>query len=82
MATVMDISMGHLLGKTIGMGMTVEMKTQFLRPARKGIATVEGSFVKKGVHFRLWKAGFGAKIANLRPLQPPPGKCLIEKLAF
>ena len=31
MATVMDISMGHLLNKTIGKGATIEMKIQYLR---------------------------------------------------
>ena len=47
-AAVMDISMGHLLHKTAGMGITVEMKTQYLRPVLKGAATVEGRFIKKG----------------------------------
>ena len=48
MATVMDISMGHLLNKTAGMGATVEMKVQYLRPVRKGWVTCEGRFIKKG----------------------------------
>lgn len=47
-ATVLDISMGHLLQKTIGPGMTLEMKTQFLRPARAGRLRAEGRFLKKG----------------------------------
>ena len=66
MAAVMDISMGHLLGKTIGMGITIEMKTQYLRPAKKGLATVEGRFIKKGrtlsfMESRLW--GSDGKLA-------------------
>lgn len=47
-AAVMDISMGHLLRKTLGPGITIEMKTQYLRSMAKGIATVEGRFIKKG----------------------------------
>lgn len=47
-AAVMDISMGHLLRKTIGPAITIEMKTQYLRSVAKGIATVEGRFIKKG----------------------------------
>ena len=47
-AFVLDISMGHLLKKTIGAGMTLEMKTQYLRPARAGRIRAEGKFLKKG----------------------------------
>ncbi len=48
MAAVMDISMGHLLHKTSGMGATIEMKIQYLRPVRQGRVTCEGRFIKKG----------------------------------
>ena len=48
MATVMDISMGHLLNKTVGKGATIEMKIQYLRPLREGRVTCEGRFIKKG----------------------------------
>ena len=48
MATVMDISMGHLVNKTSGMGATIEMKIQYLRPVRKGQVICEGRFIKKG----------------------------------
>ena len=48
MAAVMDISMGHLLNKTVGMGATIEMKIQYLRPVRQGRVTCEGRFIKKG----------------------------------
>lgn len=47
-AFVLDISMGHLLKKTIGPGMTLEMKTQYLRPARAGRIRAQGKFLKKG----------------------------------
>ena len=48
MAAVMDISMGHLLNKTAGMGATIEMKIQYLRPVRQGRVICEGRFIKKG----------------------------------
>lgn len=48
MATVMDISMGHLLKKTVGKGATIELKIQYLRPVREGRVTCEGRFIKKG----------------------------------
>lgn len=47
-ATVMDISMGHLLTQAVGTGMTLEMRTQFLRPARTGTIRAEATFLKKG----------------------------------
>ena len=46
-ATAMDISMGHLLNRYIRTGITLEMKTQFLRPVL-GPARCEGRFLKKG----------------------------------
>ena len=67
-AAVMDISMGHLLHKTAGMGITIEMKTQYLRPALKGRTIVEGRFIKKGralsfMESRLW--GSDGKLAAM-----------------
>jgi uncharacterized protein (TIGR00369 family) len=48
-ATVMDISMGHLLRKAYGAGgATLEMKIQYLRPVRSGIAVCTGRFTKRG----------------------------------
>ena len=47
-AAVMDISMGHLLNKTAGMGATIEMKIQYLRSVGQGQVTCEGRFIKKG----------------------------------
>jgi len=47
-ATVLDISMGHLLTRTVGRGMTLEMGTKYLRPARAGRLRAEGRFLKKG----------------------------------
>jgi len=46
-AIAMDISMGHLLNRFLRTGVTLEMKTQFLRPIL-GPSRCEGSFTKKG----------------------------------
>ncbi|MEM6972673.1 MAG: PaaI family thioesterase [Pseudomonadota bacterium] len=48
LATVMDISMGHLVNKVAGPGATIEMKIQYLRPVGSGTVTVEGSFLRRG----------------------------------
>ena len=48
MASVMDISMGHLVKKVAGPGATIEMKVQFLRPVTAGTVTCEGRFTKRG----------------------------------
>lgn len=48
MASVMDISMGHLVNKVAGPGATIEMKLQFMRPVMEGTVTVEGRFTKRG----------------------------------
>ena len=47
-ATVMDISMGHLLNKSIGPGATIEMKTQYIRSIVQGKINCRASFIKKG----------------------------------
>ena len=48
-AMALDISMGHLIKRTIGRpGITLEMKTQYLRPARSGIIRCEGRFLRRG----------------------------------
>lgn len=47
-STVLDISMGHLLTHAVGVGMTLEMRTQYLRPARSGVVHATASFLKKG----------------------------------
>lgn len=48
MATVMDISMGHLVNKIAGPGATIEMKIQFMRPIAAGRAVCEGRFLRRG----------------------------------
>ena len=48
-AFAMDISMGHLIHHATGHpGVTLEMKTQYLRAARAGRVTCEGRFLKQG----------------------------------
>ena len=48
-ATVMDISMGHLLRHSYGRGgATVEMKIQYLRAVTVGPARCTGRFIKRG----------------------------------
>lgn len=48
-ATVMDIAMGHLFHHaTGGPGATLEMKTQYLRPAGSGTLTCTGGFLRQG----------------------------------
>lgn len=47
-ATVMDISMGHLLKKVDGPAATLEMKTQYVKPAGVGRFTCTGTFIQRG----------------------------------
>ena len=48
-AMALDISMGHLLKHTVGRpGITLEMKTQYLRPAVAGTVRCEGRFLRRG----------------------------------
>ena len=47
-ATVMDISMGHLLKHLDGPGTTLEMKTQYVKPARRGSLRCCGEFIQRG----------------------------------
>lgn len=49
LATVMDISMGHLINHATGVpGATLEMKSQYPRPLTKGPARCEGRFLRQG----------------------------------
>ena len=48
-AMALDISMGHLIKNTDGRpGITLEMKTQYLRPATSGRVRCEGRFLRRG----------------------------------
>lgn len=49
LATIMDISMGHLIHHSYGRGgATIEMKIQYMRPVRTGRAACTGEFLKRG----------------------------------
>jgi len=47
-ATVMDISMGHLLNRLQGPGTTLEMKTQYVKAARAGTLRCLGEPIRLG----------------------------------
>ena len=47
-ATVLDISMGHLLQHSAGVGMTLQMNTQYIKPARDGVVQARATFLRKG----------------------------------
>lgn len=47
-AMVMDISMGHLLNHLQGPGTTLEMKTQYVKAARRGPLRCRGELIKLG----------------------------------
>ena len=47
-AFVLDISMGHLLFNKGGAGTTLEMKVQYIKPARSGRLTATGKFLRQG----------------------------------
>ena len=59
-ATVMDISMGHLLKRTMDVaGATLEMKIQFLAPITPPMARCEAQFLRRGgsisfLESRMW----------------------------
>lgn len=45
---ILDVSMGHLCKKVLGTAVTLEMKTQYLKPVKSGKIRCEASFLKKG----------------------------------
>jgi len=47
-ATILDISMGHLLTHSTGVGMTLQMNTQYIKPARDGIVQARATFLRRG----------------------------------
>jgi uncharacterized protein (TIGR00369 family) len=47
-ATVLDISMGHLLNHVQGPGATLEMKIQYVKAAREGTLRCRGEFIQQG----------------------------------
>jgi len=47
-ATVLDVSMGHLLKHKVTMGTTLEMKVQYSKAVRAGKLTATGRFLHQG----------------------------------
>ena len=47
-ATAMDVSMGHLLHHTTGVGATLEMNVKYLLPIKNENVLCKGSFLKQG----------------------------------
>jgi uncharacterized protein (TIGR00369 family) len=48
-AFALDVSMGHLIHRTVGRAaVTLEMKTQYMRPALSGRVRCEARFLKRG----------------------------------
>jgi uncharacterized protein (TIGR00369 family) len=47
-ATALDISMGHLLTHSTGVGMTLQMNTQYIKPAREGVVQARATFLRRG----------------------------------
>ncbi len=48
-ASALDVSMGHLIHHVTGKpGLTLEMKVQYMRPARPGPVVCTGRFLKQG----------------------------------
>jgi acyl-CoA thioesterase len=67
-ATVMDISMGHLVNRVAGPGATIEMKIQFMRPISAGRAACEGRFLRRGRNLSFMESriyGPDGKLAGL-----------------
>lgn len=67
-ATVMDISMGHLVNRIAGPGATIEMKIQFMRPVSAGRAVCEGRFLRRGRNLSFMESRFygpDGKLAGL-----------------
>ena len=67
-ATVMDISMGHLVNRIAGPGATIEMKIQFMRPVGAGRAVCEGRFLRRGRSLSFMESRFygpDGKLAGL-----------------
>jgi|SRR5690606_14050858 len=55
-ATVLDISMGHLLNHLQQPGTTLEMKTQYVKAVRKGKIQCCGEFIRQGRSISFLKA--------------------------
>lgn len=82
-ATVMDISMGHLLKHVFGAGgATLEMKLQYMRPVMPPHAVCEGRFLRRGrniafLESRMWDSENRLAVhatSTWKPAQQPEAK--------
>jgi acyl-CoA thioesterase len=48
LTTALDVSMGHLLHRTVGPGATLEFKVQFLAAVRTGAVTCRAQILRQG----------------------------------
>ncbi len=62
--TIMDISMGHLLKKTQGAGVTLEIKVQFMKALKVVNASVLVDFLGAEKVLRLWHQSYLMQMVN------------------
>jgi len=76
LATVMDISMGHLLHHASGRGgATIEMKVQYLKPLTSGVAVCTGQFIKRGKNIAFLEARLEDASGKLAAVATSTWKC-------
>jgi uncharacterized protein (TIGR00369 family) len=56
--TAMDVSMGHLLNHLQGPGITLELKTQFVRPVTGGQVRAIGRVIRRGAGISFMESRF------------------------
>jgi acyl-CoA thioesterase len=81
-AFALDVSMGHLIKRTMGRpGITLEMKTQYLRPAVSGIVRCEGRFLRRGRSINYLESRMTAQDGKLLAMATSTWQLLAEKPA-
>jgi acyl-CoA thioesterase len=77
-ALVMDVSMGHLLARSPAVGVTLELKTQFLRSVKGEPAKVIGSIVKSGRRIQFLEARLNDSSNKLAPVSTSTWKTVAK----
>jgi acyl-CoA thioesterase len=81
-AFALDVSMGHLLKRTMGRpGITLEMKTQYLRPALSGTVRCEGRFLRRGRSINYLESRMTDEEGKLLAMATSTWQLLAEKSA-
>ena len=76
LATIMDISMGHLIHHAYGRGgATIEMKVQYLRPVKAGHAVCVGGFLKRGKNLAFLESRLEDATGALAAIATSTWKC-------